>query len=358
MFSLKTISQGQFRLHWQGMLCDYVGAIAWSPDGQILVASSATGEVVLWQDNNLIPLQGHQGYSVDCLAFSHDGQFLAAGGQNGQVSLWQSQAGEFKSVKILENSSVWVDRLVWSPTANHLAFSLGRYVQVWDAEADHLETNLGFEESSVLGIDWHPSGQHLAVSGYQGIKVWDAKDWFTDPEILEVPSASLAIAWSPDGNYIASGNLDRTLLVWEWGTTYPWNMHGFPGKVRQLAWSSSTSKTGAPFLASCSAEGIVAWEKETDPAVGWQANVLDYHSAVVQAIAFQPGTFLLASASEDGRICLWQRAKRLTQILEGVPNGFSGLAWHPRGHLLAAGGSNGELLIWSHEMRGQGFGQR
>jgi WD40 repeat protein len=358
MFNLKVISQGQFRLHWQGMLSDYVTAIAWSPDGQTLAASSATGEVVLWQNHHLIPLQQSQGHSVDCLAFSYDGQFLAASGQNGQVNLWQSQAGKFKRVTTLQNSSVWVDRLVWSPATQHLAFSLGRYVQVWDAQTNQLETNLGFEESSVLGIDWHPSGQSLALCGYQGIKVWQVQDWFSDPEVLDVPSASLAIAWSPDGKYLASGNLDRTLLVWEWGTPSPWNMQGFPGKVRQLAWSASTTKTGTPLLASCSAEGIVVWEKDSDPAIGWRATVLDYHSAVVQAIAFQPDTFLLASASEDGRICLWQRAQRLTQILEGAANGFSGLAWHPQGHQLAAGGNKGELLIWSQVLRGQGFGKR
>ncbi|HEY9652990.1 MAG TPA: hypothetical protein V6C95_20205, partial [Coleofasciculaceae cyanobacterium] len=68
---------------------------------------------------------------------------------------------------------------------------------------------------------------------------------------------------------------------------------------------------------------------------------------IVQAIAFQPGTFLLASAAADGYVCLWQDAEQVAQILDGTPAGFSHLVWHPQGQQLAAGGQNGELFIWS-----------
>lgn len=306
----------------------------------------------------LVPVQEIQGCSVDCLAFSQDGRFLAAGGQDGQVKIWQFQSGEIQLISTLDNQSVWVDQMAWSPTRNHLAFSLGRYVQVWDALAGTLETSLGFADSSVLGIAWHPQGQYLGLCGYQGVKIWQTSDWFEDPEILEVPSASLAIAWSMDGQYIASGNLNRTLLVWEWGSSYPWRMQGFPGKVRQLTWSDSVTKSGTPLLATCSGDSIVViWEKASDPAIGWRSTILNHHRDSVEAIAFQPHNLLLASAARDGRICLWHRAKRVGQILEGAINGCSCLAWHPQGHQLVTGGESGELLIWLQEMRGQGFAE-
>lgn len=50
----------------------------------------------------------------------------------------------------------------------------------------------------------------------------------------------MAIAWSTDGKFIAEGNLDNTLTVVEWDCpAEPWVMRGFPGKVRQLAWSQA-----------------------------------------------------------------------------------------------------------------------
>jgi hypothetical protein len=41
--------------------------------------------------------------------------------------------------------------------------------------------------------------------------------------------------------------------------------------------------------------------------------------------------------------------------LEGAPQGFSCMNWHPQGALLAAGGQNGELLVWTKASRGAGF---
>lgn len=369
----------QFDLHWRGKLSDYITAIAWSPQGKTLAVSSAAGEVMLWRDlastqeSNwpLLLLQMAEGHSLDCLAFSPDGQNLAAGGQAGQVKIWRlyedTRTYRCRPFQIVENAPAWVDKLAWNPIRNQLAFSLGRYVQVWDADTGEVIATLNFDNSSVLDLDWSPDGQYLAIAGYQGAKIWNAQSWNDDPYIVLVPSASLAIAWSPDGKYLACGNMDRTIAVIEWNNSiasksddpnqdfFPWVMRGFPGKIRQLAWSQAQTQLGSSLLAASSLEGIVVWERAKE-SIGWASRLLQQHSGVIQALAFQPNSFLLASASEDGWVCLWQKAKKLAQILPGAPNGFSRLAWHPQGHQLAAGGQGGELLIWSKGMRGQGFG--
>jgi WD40 repeat protein len=350
-----------FEPRWQGELTDYVTAIAWSPTSPVLASSSAAGEVVLHfvtlgarQD-----LQAATGASIDALAFSHDGQFLAAGGQNGQVTVWQLQGERAVRVAALDIAPAWVDQMAWSPTRCQLAFSLGKYVQVWDAAAVAIVATLNFDSSSVLDITWHPDGNRLTVSGYQGVKIWTAADWDDDPYLLTIPSASVAIAWSSDGKYIASGNLDRTITVLEWDNPHPWVMRGFPGKIRQLTWSElprdRKSSQKSPLLATASAESLVTWEKHPDEAIGWEGQVLGNHAAPVNALRFQPGSTLLASGSEDGWLMLWQNAKQLVQRLNGTSNGFSSLAWHPQGRWLAAGGCAGEVLIWSQVQRGTGF---
>ena len=343
---------------WQTLLADYVTAIAWLPDGARLVAASAAGEVVVFdaRTGTSMMLQGEQGASVDAIAVSADGQFLATGGQDGAVSIWQVAAETPTLVSKLENSRVWVDCLQWHPHRPELGVGLGRYAQVWDAAAQAVVTTLNFEASSVLDLAWHPSGDALLLAGNQSVKTWRREAWDDDPLIRETGGASGAIAISPDGQYLASGNNDRTLLVWAWDNPYPWQMQGFPGKVRQLAWSTVTAQGDAPLLASASAEGVVVWAKAEGEAEGWTASVLDLHSGTVRAIAFQPQSKLLASASEDGWVCLWQNATQAAQILEGAADGFSTLAWSPQGKYLAAGGCGGEVVVWGQVLAGKGFG--
>ena len=358
---LRVKAPDSLQLSWQGMLADYGTAIVWTPDGTRLVACSAAGEVLIYEAETGCPrvLQPACGQSVNVLSISPDGRFLAAAGQAGTVVIWQIEGNSPQVLMELTYPQEWIDRLQWHPQRPELAFGFGRYVQVWDALTQTILTTLNFADSSVLDLAWHPQGEHLTVSGNQWIKTWQCQDWEEDPLLREISAASGSIAWSPDGLYLASGNNDRSVLVWQDGNEFPWRMQGFPGKVRRLAWSAPASPRDTPILASISANGIVIWRKAADPSVGWSAQILDLHRDTVTAIAFQPGSGLLASAAEDGWVCLWNQANELVQVLQGAPKGFSALVWNPQGTELAMAGHQGELLVWKQvwkqQTRGQGL---
>jgi WD40 repeat protein len=360
VFGLTAKGEEQFTPHWQTGLSDYVTAITWSADGTQLAAASGAGEVVVFsasgEQRNILLTEN--GQSIDVLAASHDSQYLAAGGQDGQVHIWQRQSEGYSRIASLRHAPAWVDQMAWSPRRNLLAFSIGKYVQVWDAEESIILTTLHFEQSSILSLTWHPDGDRLTVSGYQGLKIWDSKDWDDDPEVVEIDSACVAITWSPDGTYFAAGNMDRSITVMEWQNPYPWRMQGFPGKVSHLAWSAHLKQGKFPIFAAASIEGIVLWEKDANETIGWDSHLVGVHEGKVMGIAFQPGTSLLASAGEDGCLFLWAKAQRLTQRITDTERGFSCLAWHPSGIDLAAGGQAGEIRVWRGHQRGQGFARR
>jgi WD40 repeat protein len=359
MFGLKSTVRQTWQKIWQHQLTEYVTQITWSPDGEILVACSAAGEIMVQVFSDGLPpfYLATAGAPIDQLAFSADGRFLASGDQAGQVRVWERQGHQLMPLMTIDRSDCWIEQLRWHPTEPLLAFNIKHTVEVLQVTTKSLVAKLDFENSSVLCLEWHPTNGMLMAGGYQSIKVWDSYDWQSEPIVVSIASASLKIACSPDGQYLASGNLDRTITILEWekANPNPWVMSGFPGKISHLAWSSMLPTKANALLASASAEGIVIWERNA--VFGWKEHVLDYHLQAVKAIAFQPQRQQLASAGADGAVNIWHDAKSLACTLTDASKGFSCLAWHPWQQSLSAGGSQGEVFVWSQVHSGKGFGK-
>ncbi len=352
----------------QGELQDYVTALTWSPQGDRLAIASAAGEVILVEPSGerRVVWEGQansQTCSINVLQFSAQGRWLAAARQAGEVYCWDLHQWDLQQPLPTEPLSLthgdsWIDQLVWHPTQPLFAFGLGRYVQVWDAAAWQVVATLPCELSSALGLAWHPLGNWLAVTNQQEIRLWNGADWDAEPTVLEMASAGVALAVSHRGEFIASGNLDRTLLMWRDGVIdSPWRMQGFSGKVRQLAWSKPLVGS-APLLASASGKDVVLWKKTSqDDAEGWKPRLLELHQGRVEAIAFQPNTLLLASADAEGCIGLWRKDCLLAQRgLRLNPRGFQLWLGILRGAFWPLTGKRENWTIWKAASSGQGFG--
>ncbi|TVQ15475.1 MAG: WD40 repeat domain-containing protein [Leptolyngbya sp. DLM2.Bin27] len=340
----------------QHALTDYITTLTWSPVGNTLAIASGSGEVSLLHNFLAVPLQSGSGLSIDALGFSSDGQWLAAAGQAGDVNLWQMNNESPHEVDRLECGSAWVDRLQWHPQENWLAFNRGKTVQIWDADRAETIASL-LLPAHVQDLGWSPSGNHFAVSAQQQVHIWAVPQWQKPRYQWELLAASRRLQWSPEGAYLASANQDNSVGVLTWAqvhrlrqtpveqTDLPTLLQGFPGKVRQLAWADIPDADKSPILAAATRNLVVMGMLV--PGEDWESWPLDLHNGPVLDVAFQPKTGLLASLSEDGWIILWQAAVNAAQILEGAKEGFSALAWHPGGQHLAAGGQQGEVLVWS-----------
>ncbi|MEO1004896.1 MAG: WD40 repeat domain-containing protein [Cyanobacteria bacterium J06638_38] len=346
--STKPIQRKQFQLSDQQLLSEYITGLTWSSAGTLAVITAA-GELAIWQENNLNLLTSPVNYSLNCLGFSGEGKYLAVAGQKGEVHIWQVVENlDPELVTMIADETVWIDSLAWHPTARVLAFAVNRQIKIWDLDSQKIIITLDFADSSIFNLAWHPQGKLLAASGHGGVKVWQSDNWIKQPYRLQVPGASLDCAWSVDGQYLGSGNLDRTLTLLNWDHPPSWLMQGFPGKVSQVTWSPNQNQ---PLLAAACQEGITLWQYAQNQ---WQSHILQ-HEQTIKAIAFAPHSSILATAGDDNYLQLWQ-GKKLIQSLTEVANGYSCLAWHPRGKYLAAGGQNGELIIWQQSLAGKGFG--
>jgi WD40 repeat protein len=324
---------------WQGQLNDSITAITTTADRW--AASSAAGEVVVWENSTLIYYQNAGDFSIDCLAYSPDGHYLAASGQAGTVHIWR----DGQLWQTIAHPRSWIDRLAWHPQQSILAVAVGKIVQVWDLDNRELVTILPFDRSSVFDLGWHPDGSYLAVAGYGGVAVWQWAKW-QEYELLAVETSAHRLAWSREGSFLATATLDRQLTIAKrQELEQPWIIPDLPAKVAQLQWFA-----GELVLAIISNRELICWQYADES--WYPSSSLD--AAPTISMATHPQLAILASVSTDGAISLQDTdltvLARSEQQTTNLPIDRASLQWSPLGDRLAMGNSNGQLSWWSIQL--------
>jgi WD40 repeat protein len=103
----------------------------------------------------------------------------------------------------------------------------------------------------------------------------------------------------------------------------------------------------APLGQPLSAQAFVQRPVGLPGVAGWTVETRGHRGAVL-AMAYRPGTKLLASAGSDGVIRLWDDGK-LVRALLGHAGDITVLAWSHDGKTLASGGADKLVRLWDGE---------
>lgn len=157
-------------------------------------------------------------------------------------------------------------------------------------------------------------------------------------------------AWSPDGHMLAAGGA-RDIHVWDIAAGKPptrWTGH--TDQIYGMSWCAANG-----MLASASDDGTVRlWQ----PSGTTAAMVLTYPSFAPVSVAWAPDGKLLAAGTFDGYIALWdaQSGKRLatwggppedtSSRGSRYPFGVYGLAWSPDARHIVSLRYDTKLVIW------------
>ncbi|WP_191964782.1 WD40 repeat domain-containing protein [Synechococcus sp. RSCCF101] len=339
-----------------GDLQQAITALAWSADGEFLAMASAGGELLLldFRAGAQDLLRGDRDSSLDVVGFSNDGQFLMAAGQTGELLLWELGDSGMRPLAMdpVDLGGGWIDAAAWQPGGPFLAVAAGRQLHLWNS-ASRQWTEAPLEHpGTIQSLAWSADGTRLAAGCHGELAIWEPGLGYPVPlpRRESLLSAGLGLVFSGPGGHLACGLLDRSLLVWPRDCHGPpWQFNGFPAKVRHLAWSDRPGPL-APLLASASAEVVILWTQTNQGSSAWKPEPLLWHEQRVNALAFSPGSTLLASASSDGTVALWDGTGDLLEPLEGQDAAFQALAWRPDGWHLAAGDARGRWWLWPVEV--------
>ncbi len=309
---------------------DWVNQIAWSPDGDGVLAVAANGVVLGVQaaDGATVRAHRHDGPAT-CLALSPDGR-LASGGHDGTVIV------DGRSVAL---GSGWVERVAWRPDGGRLAAAHGRRVHV--LEPDGAPSALSPEfEATVTCLQWQPRGVGVAAGSYGGVQLLRARDGRPETELAWKGSV-LELAISPDGKRLAHGNQDSSVHFWEIAKRRELHMWGYEAKVRELAW-----RRDGRYLATGGGSTATVWDFAGKGPENSTPIELDGHDGQIAWLGFQPAGPLLASAGDDGALLIWSPGGGTEPVAEiALDEPLTCAAWSPDGRRLAAGVADGTIVL-------------
>ena len=271
-------------------------------------------------------------HSGGILCAASDGGQIVMGGDDGKL-VALDRKGEV-TLLATDAKRRWIDNVALHPDGA-VAWSAGKmaYVRGGKGEDKFFEV-----PSTVGGLAFAPKGLRLAIAHYNGVTLW-FPNMAANAEVLEWAGSHLGVVFSPDNKFLVTAMHEAALHGWRLADTRHMRMTGYPGRVRSLSWSA-----GGKGLATSGADTVIIWPfGSKDGPMGKEPAMLAPLQARVSAVACHPKQDILAAGYSDGTV-LMVRLNDGAEILVRKNGGaqVSALAWNGKGTQLAFAAEDGD----------------
>jgi WD40 repeat protein len=305
---------------------DAVRAVLYNSTGTKLYTSGSDGKVISWNT------QGEQAESTvilrnptinRCLAISSNDRWLACGtGKNIQLI----ELGNTKSPIVLSghNGNVW--SLKFTPD-NKFIISSGAdsTILMWQVGVQ-TSTLIAKTSSNIKSIDVDYSGKRIVGGTEDGKLLFWNKDLTAPPTVLfeEKDNPIYAVRFSHSGNLLATGDIQGAVVVWDMKTKQRLiTLTGHDARINDIQFSADDR-----MMATASYDGKVQLWETTD--LNAQPIVLSDHTSWVWSVTFNPSGSELVSGCVDNLIRKYPTKSNAMadQMCSKITRNISLKEWH------------------------------
>ncbi|MGK7920344.1 MAG: hypothetical protein AB4080_10115 [Trichodesmium sp.] len=357
-----------------------------SPNGKTIASSSEDNTIKIWDINgNLLKTFSSHGDKVTQVSFSPDGKTLVSGSYDKTIKLWSLKSSYLSVLKAHQDRVLGV---TFSPNGQTLASaSQDNTIKLWNSHGKLLKTLRG-HTNRVASVSFSPDGQILASGSYDNtVKLWhfyypqkiwnrelfeSTKSWefdtqknlFFDFDSEKTKSDVLSPLIVKD-NFIH--NLNCFIKIGNFcifelrkmSQLFPINFsvltyQFFPEKkyitFTNIPLDSKVKITNRQLCFSdintlCAYQN---WNINYYPTESvFKSITLSGHTDSVMSVTFSPNNQIIASASKDKTVKLWNRKGKLLNTLVGHKGWVNSLSFSPNGKMLASASDDGTVKIWT-----------
>ena len=325
-----------------------VNAVAYSPDGNRFASVGADSGVRQWSvvTGTLLTINRQQSEAITCVAYSPDNRFFATGGgeqYNQFVCQWLVENGELVFQKEIDDHT-GVKTIIYSPDGTALVTG-GENISVISVTTGSL---LALHENvfAVSGVAYTLDRQKIIASTHLHIYQWPVETFqasAVNNNSGDQKNLGFRLATSFDGQklYFCDENVGPI--------RYSLTDGSMLSKIEDLgSWSRSLS-------ISSDGKRLLAGKNDTNTIKQWSIEAEEEklltiskgHTARITALTYAHDAKRMASASEDGAVCLWSpKTGKLLKECARSHKPIANLVFSPDGGSLAGCTEDGLILQW------------
>uniref|UniRef100_A0A8C3UPR1 Notchless protein homolog 1 n=1 Tax=Catharus ustulatus TaxID=91951 RepID=A0A8C3UPR1_CATUS len=290
-------------------------------------------------------LEGHT-EAVISVAFSPTGKYLASGSGDTTIFLWDPATGS-QIGRVLSGHSKWITCLCWeplhlNPECRYLASaSKDGSIRIWDTLMGRCDKILTSHTQSVTCVKWGGDGLLYSSSQDRTIKVWRSQDGVLCRTLQGHAHWVNTMALSTD-YVLRTGAFEPAEA-----TINPQDVRGSLSELKDRALQRYNQVRGQEperLVSGSDDFTLFLWRPAEDKK---PLERMTGHQALINQVLFSPDTRIIASASFDKSIKLWDgRTGKYLTSLRGHVSAVYQIAWSADSRLLVSGSSDSTLKVW------------